>query len=448
MSAFDAIVATGAGAVLLLGVVSGYIRNHLWISEPAICLAIGAALSPLEFELLGVASGSEEYLSLFQQVARITLAISVMGAALRLPKSYIRRHRRELALILGLGLPLMWLSGSLLAYTVLSVPLLTALLIGSVLAPTDPVLADSIVAGKTAEENVPARLRHSITAESGANDGLALLLVMMPVLLLTEAPADAFGHWLAVTLLWQVLAAIAIGAALGALAGRALVWAYAQPFSEPVSALTVSVALALTTVACVHLIGSSGILAAFVAGLLFKRYLVRVEDPRHEHVQEAIGRFFDLPVFILFGLSVPWRAWLDLGWTAGLFAIAVLLLRRPPVWLLLRPVLPSLEGWREALFNGWFGPIGIAALFYAAEASHLTGVDEIWTIGSLVVFTSIMMHGMSATPLILRFGQAGGKGNFGQPGDPGSARSHDGEIRVRRSAGRATGGGGSSGQPP
>jgi NhaP-type Na+/H+ or K+/H+ antiporter len=77
-----------------------------------------------------------------------------MGAALRLPVGYVRRHRRELALILGLGLPLMCLSGSLLAWLVLSVPLLTALLIGSVLAPTDPVLADSIIADRTAEDNL------------------------------------------------------------------------------------------------------------------------------------------------------------------------------------------------------------------------------------------------------------------------------------------------------
>ena len=59
---------------------------------------------------------------------------------------------------------------------------------------------------------------------------------------------------------------------------------------------------------------------------------------------------------------------------------------------------------REALFNGWFGPIGIAAPFYAAEASHMTHIDRIWTIASLVVFASILLHGMSATPLIRRFG--------------------------------------------
>ena len=82
----------------------------------------------------------------------MTLAISVMGATLRLPVGYVQRHGRELAMILGLGLPLMCLSGSLLAWLLLSVPLLTALLLGSVLAPTDPVLADSIIAGKTAED--------------------------------------------------------------------------------------------------------------------------------------------------------------------------------------------------------------------------------------------------------------------------------------------------------
>lgn len=246
---------------------------------------------------------------------------------------------------------------------------------------------------------MPARLRSSVTAESGANDGLALLLVMMPVLLLTPPAGEALAHWLTQTLLWDVLGAVAVGAALGWAAGRMLVRTYAQPFSERVSGLT-----ALATVACVHLIGSSGILTGFVAGLVFNRFLVRVEDPRHEHVQEAIGRFFVLPVFVLFGLSVPWRDWLELDWAAWAFVLAVPLLRRPPVWLLLYRRLPSLESRREGLFNGWFGPIGIAALFYAAEANHITDIDRVWTIGSLVVFASMVVHGLSATPLIRRYG--------------------------------------------
>jgi sodium/hydrogen antiporter len=174
----------------------------------------------------------------------------------------------------------------------------------------------------------------------------------------------------------------------------------------------------LTAVACVHLIGASGILAAFTAGLAFKRSLVQVEDPRTEHVQEAIGRFFDLPVFVLFGLSAPWRQWLELDWTAWTFVVAALLLRRPPLWLLLRPLLPSLRNWREAAFNGWFGPIGIAALFYAAEATHITHIDQVWTIASLVVFALIVVHNISATPLIRHYGRLIAPGS-----SPGQTRS-------------------------
>ena len=96
------------------------------------------------------------------------------------------RHWRELLVVLGLGMPVMWLASSTLVYLVLGVPLLLALLIGAVLTPTDPVLSDSIVTGRLANETVPGRLRHAISAESGANDGLALLLMMLPVALLTD----------------------------------------------------------------------------------------------------------------------------------------------------------------------------------------------------------------------------------------------------------------------
>jgi sodium/hydrogen antiporter len=226
-------------------------------------------------------------------------------------------------------------------------------------------------------------------------------LVMPPALLLTRPPGEAIEHWLTDTLLW----ARGGGCRAGLVGRQDAGLGYAQPFSERVSGLTASVALALATVAWVHLIGRSGILAAFVAGLMFQRFLQRVEDPRAEHVQAAIGRFFDLPVFVLFGLSAPWRDWLALEWTAWAFLAAVLLLRRPPVWLLLQPLLPSLRDRREAFFNGWFGPIGIAALFYAAEASQITNLDQVWTIGSLVVFGSILVHGISATPLIRRYGR-------------------------------------------
>ncbi|HEX2181326.1 MAG TPA: cation:proton antiporter [Rubrobacteraceae bacterium] len=84
-----------------------------------------------------------------------------------------------------------------------------------------------------------------------------------------------------------------------------------------------------------------------------------------ERVQEAVNRFFILPIFVLLGLTIPWEGWLELGWTGLLLTLAALLLRRLPAMLALKPLLGRVRGTRDALFLGWFGPIGFAALYYA-----------------------------------------------------------------------------------
>ena len=299
----------------------------------------------------------------------------------------------------------MWLSASAIAWLFFPLPALTALLLGVIVAPTDPVLADSIVTGRIADESVPARMRDSITAESGSNDGLGLLFVLLPVSLMTRPAGEAITHWLATTLLWEIVVGLLIGAALGWLAGRCVDWAYDQPFTERVSVLGASVALALTVLATVRLVGADGLLAVFAAGVTFARFITRRENPHQHRVQEGIARFFDLPVFVLPGTVLPWGAWRELGWTGVAFAAAVLALRRPPAWLLLRPLLPSLRRTRDVLFNGWFGPIGIAALIYAARESRETGIEQVRVLASLVVLASIVVHGGTATPLTRPFGR-------------------------------------------
>lgn len=406
MNNLNGALALGAGVVLMLGLVSGYIKNRLWISEPVIALAIGIVLGPPILNLVETDLSREHQNAALREAARVTLAISVMGAALRLPYAYEFRRWRELAVVLGLGMPLMWLASSAVIYLVLGLPVLLALLVGAVLTPTDPVVADSIVTGQTADRCLPGRLRHAISAESGANDGLALLLVMLPVSLLHYQPGAAAVHWLNEILVRQLLAGVVVGLAMGWLAGRCLRWAYRQPFSERTSILGAGLALALTVLAIDRLLGTAAVLAVFIAGLVFNRTVAAREDAWHEHVQEAIGRFFDIPIFIFFGVVLPWREWLELGWVGVLVAVLVLALRRLPTWWLLSPLLPSLRSRRDVLFNGWFGPIGIAALLYATEIRHeVEQGDTVWAIASLVVFASIVVHGITATPLTRLYGR-------------------------------------------
>jgi NhaP-type Na+/H+ or K+/H+ antiporter len=68
-----------------------------------------------------------------------------------------------------------------------------------------------------------------------------------------------------------------------------------------------------------------------------------------------------------------------------------------PSWFLLQPWLPSLRSRRDTLFHGWFGPIGTAALFYAAEFRHQVDQDIVWPVASFIIFGSITLHGITAT---------------------------------------------------
>ena len=265
-------------------------------------------------------------------------------------------------------------------------------------------MASSVVSGKSAERKLPARIRNLLTAESGANDGLALLFVLLPVLLLLHPPGDALFDWATRVLMWEVLGAVVIGTVCGELSGRTLVWAYRQPFSESHSTITVGLALSITVLTVVRLMGSDGILAVFAAGLRLNRYVER-EETRHEHVQEAIGRFFDLPVFVLFGMMLPWQEWGRLGWAGVGFAAPLLVCRRLPWWMLLGSRLDATRDRAESRFLGWFGPVGVATVYYALLAEHRTGLSDIWPAASLAVLVSIVAHGVTAKPLTDRFGR-------------------------------------------
>jgi NhaP-type Na+/H+ or K+/H+ antiporter len=122
-------------------------------------------------------------------------------------------------------------------------------------------------------------------------------------------------------------------------------------------------------------------------------------DPPKTVTTAAVDRFFTIYIFVLLGLALPWQQWLELGWKGLLLAVAVLLLRRPPAFLLLRPLLGQLKSWQDTLFFGWFGSIGAAAIFYAMLALRKTGLESAWVIGSLIICASIIAHGFTAVPL-------------------------------------------------
>ncbi|WNO52855.1 cation:proton antiporter [Stakelama saccharophila] len=401
--ALDWLLLLTSGTVLVLSLLSGLIVNRLWISEVTLCLLFGAALAASStYWMHGILSASGQ-LSNLELVARLTLGVAVMGVALRLPFEFFRTRWRDLAVVLGLALPLMWLTSALIAYVCLGLAILPALLVGATVAPTDPVVAQSIVSGKIAEHNVPGRVRRLIAGESAANDALGIMIVMLPLLLMQHEPKAALADWLVDVLVRDVAMSIIVGAVLGGFTGVLFVRAKTRDYSEDRSMLVTGVALAFTSIATLQLLGGDGIVGSFVAGLVFNRRISGLETRQH-HLSAALSRFFDLPVFILIGLYLPWREWMKLGWSGLIFAAAILVFRRLPWILLLGGFTRSLRHHEERIFTGWFGPIGVAAAFYALQAEAEGGMEWLWPITSLAIFASVLVHGTTATPLARRLG--------------------------------------------
>jgi sodium/hydrogen antiporter len=398
-------LAAVGGLLLLLGMLGGVLKERTPVSEPLVALISGVLIGPAAFGLLDLAALGDQTVIL-EETALVTLGVALVGVALRLPVGYASTHWRLLVVLLGIVMPLMWLTGGLLAYLLLGLPIWVAVLIGAIVTPTDPVVASSIVAGGVAERNLPAKLRNAISAESGFNDGLALPFIALPVLVLTEPPGEALTHWLTHTILLEITAGAALAALMGYAAGKTLRWAEANETMERTSLLTISLALSLTVLGVTELLHLNGVLAAFVAGVVFNWAGSSDAKESQEDIQEAISRFFDLPIFVLLGMSLPWEGWLELGWKGPALVAAVLLLRRLPAVLALRPFLSPLRGsTKDVLFLGWFGPIGAAALYYAAFALRETGIEEVWVVGSLIICASVLVHGVTATPLTKLYGK-------------------------------------------
>nr|WP_243851422.1 cation:proton antiporter [Modestobacter marinus] len=365
--------------------------RELPFSEPLLALLLGVVVGPQVLGLIEVAEASRS--TLVEETARVLLAVSLIGVALRYPVRRLRPIVTPTALLVTLGMVGMAVLSAGLAWLVLGVPVALAALIGACIAPTDPVLASSVVTGKPAEEHLPARTRQLLSAESGTNDGLALPLVLLAIALVL---GDSLGH-AALDGVYQVVVAVVVGIVAGLVAGRAVSFAISRNDVSEGASLVFTLVLAIAVLGLARIANADGILAVFVAGLAYNFAVGQDEVGPQNTIDEGINRYLVLPLFLLLGILLPWSEWADLGWAALVFPVAVLLLRRPPVLLaLMRPLGLQL---RDAVFLGWFGPIGVSALFYLSFSEEEGVTDpRLWAAGTLVVVASTVAHGITSAP--------------------------------------------------
>lgn len=300
MSALNVVLATFGGTVLALGLVAGIVQRSP-AAGPMLATAAGVAIGPAGLGLVDPAAWAApgDGARVVEQAARLTLAIALMGVALRLQREDIVRLVRPLAWLLAVGMVAMWLVSALVAWLAFGASVWVCLLIGAVITPTDPVVASSIVSGRFARSHLRSRLRDTLSLESGANDGLAYPFVMLAVLMLTHPPGEALAQWAWGAVLVGVVLAVPIGLAFGWGTARLLRAARSWGLVEHHSLMTTTIALSLTVLGAAALAGADALVSVFAAGLAYNWVDRRDDESEEEDVQEAIAKLFTRPIFVL-----------------------------------------------------------------------------------------------------------------------------------------------------
>jgi sodium/hydrogen antiporter len=331
-------------------------------------------IRPLEY------TGSQENLNTVTlYFSRLVLGVQLVLAGVQLPSRYLKHQWKPMTILVGPIMTCMWLATSLLVFGLVpNIPFLHALAVGACVTPTDPVLSNVIVKGKFADHNIPKDLQNLIIGESGANDGLGYPFLFIALYLIqyigdggASVPggaAKAIGLWFGETIGYTIILSVVYGAVVGLLAKRLLWWAEKHKYVDRESFLVFAVSLALFITGTCGMIGSDDVLACFIAGNTFTWddwfRLETVDDS----LQPTVDMLLNVSVFMWYGAVCPWHNFVYNTvipiYRLVPLGICVLLFRRLPFVWAIHKFIPQIEHHRQAIFVGFFGPVGVSAIFY------------------------------------------------------------------------------------
>ncbi|KAK8189303.1 Sodium/hydrogen exchanger family-domain-containing protein [Phyllosticta capitalensis] len=412
------------GFTSLFMLCSSVIKEKLYIGEATVATICGIIFGPHAANLINPLSwGNTDLITL--EFSRIVLVVQCFAVGVELPKSYMERHWRSVVCLL---LPVMtfgWIVTSLFIWGLMYNWLnwLDSLCIAACVTATDPVLASSVVGKGKFAKRVPKHLRDLLSAESGCNDGMAFPFVYLALYIIRykHHPNEVALHWFCYTILYECIFGAVYGVAIGYIARRLIRYSHERDLIDRESFLVFYFVLALFCAGSGSLLGMDDLLIGFACGVGFSNDGWFLEKTEESHVSNVIDLLINLTFFVYFGTIIPWEQFnapeiLGLTpWRLVVIALLVLFFRRIPVMMLMMPLIPDIKTWREALFAGHFGPIGVGAIFIAILARaeleteettplavlpekgfpHLNIIELIWPITTFLVICSIVVHGSS-----------------------------------------------------
>ena len=414
------------GALLIAVAVLGSFVKRLPFTQTMIYLAAGVIIGPLGFGLLTF--DAQTHATLLERLAEIAVVVSLFttGLKLRVP---LRDGRWRVPLRLAFGS--MTLTVGLVALAGvygLGLPWGAAILLGAVLAPTDPVLASDVQLENPHDRD---RLRFSLSGEAGLNDGTAFPFVMLGLGLLGLHDLGAgTWRWWAVDVIWAIAGGLGIGAACGAAVGRLVLYLRREHREGLGGDHFIALGLIAFSYGAALLLHAYGFLAVFAAGLALRaveRHQTGVQAPKEvidtasadkrdeiatspetapAHMASAVLNFneqlertLEVALVLIIGVLLsPSYLRLDEAWFIALLFLVI----RPAA--VLAGLLGSKRAAAERGLLCWFGIRGIGSVYYLMYATN-RGLDAemAWQLTSItltVIAVSIVLHGITVTPLM------------------------------------------------
>lgn len=414
------------GLLLVMGLTSATLKR-LPITSAIIYLAVGLLVGPSVLNLFHFNPLKES--ALLQVLTEVAVLISLFAAGVKMPVPVSFARWRTPILLATLSMSVTVGLVTAFAYYVLSLPLGAAVLLGAILAPTDPVLATDVQIRHPDDRD---QLRVTLTCEAGMNDGSAFPFVMLGLGLLGLHELGEFGlQWVLRDVLWATVAGIGIGIVSG-ITLALLSWKLrgTSPRSELIYDFLglglIGVVYGLSVMA--H---AWGFLAVFFAAVALRQTELKLakktapapaptapipakindcaDDDTPPTVSEGtlvfkehLERLSEVVLILMIGGMLFIDSW---NWRGISLAVFLFLIVRP------LSVLVGLGStrmvWRMRGMVAWFGVRGIGSLYYLMYAIQ-QGLPEklaleLIQLTLIVVTLSILVHGISVKPLMHRF---------------------------------------------
>jgi len=370
----------------------------------AILYTLAGVLIYLAFPHLLPPADPRKNLTYTGHLTELVVIISLMGTAIKIDRPLKWKSWQSPLRLVTIGMVGCIGIASVLGYAFFSMDVASALLLGAVLAPTDPVLASDVQVGPP-NEKVRFETKFALTAEAGMNDSLAFPFVLLAITLCTMAgkAEGSIWEWLGYNVLLRMVIGLVVGYLIGKLLGY-IIFTMSDKFNvlETRDGF-VALSLTLMVYGITELLHGYGFVAVFIAGLTLRNYEVghKYHDKLHAFTDQS-ERIMLAIVLILFGGSLLSGVLTGLTWPMVVFSLMFLLFVRPLTsYLSLMPCKQVHS--REKWVISFFGIRGMGSIFYLAYAfkkAKFAYANEVWTIVTFTILMSILIHGLTATKVM------------------------------------------------